>query len=160
MDSCSIASFNEDAPWLTKNIRFTKDATLKTSAPNRDTQRARTAQSFDKHIWDIDDMLNTASGDYALAKQLVTDFIKQTVTLLEKTALAVSQNRFADIQHFAHAIKGSSASLSVHKLSDMAKQLEIIAKAKNEFACKTCLEECDFCFDEFVQLAEDWISQS
>jgi HPt (histidine-containing phosphotransfer) domain-containing protein len=52
---------------------------------------------------------------------------------LQKLALAVQQLESLEIHHAAHTLKGSSASMGMTKLSQLCRELEMMAK-ENELA--------------------------
>lgn len=110
--------------------------------------------------WDLAEMLVTTRNDKKLAKQMITDFMGHAVSILEKLVEAVQNNNFSAVQQYSHVLKGCAAALAVNKLSDTAKQMELVAKAENFQACQICLEECGIYFDEFSKLAEDWIEEN
>lgn len=110
--------------------------------------------------WDLAEMLVTTRNDKKLAKQMISDFMGHAVSILEKLVDAVQNNNFSAVQQYSHVLKGCAAALAVNKLSDTAKQMELVAKAENSQACQICLEECGIYFDEFSKLAEDWIEEN
>ncbi|MCQ2579782.1 MAG: Hpt domain-containing protein, partial [Treponemataceae bacterium] len=80
--------------------------------------------------------------------------------VFEKISDAIQNGDYVSIQKYSHMLKDSAATLAVNKLSDTAKQMELVAKAENAEACQICLEECGVFFDEFSKLAEDWIESN
>lgn len=115
---------------------------------------------YNPSAWDVAEMLITASNNKKLAEQLISDFVSQTVGVFEKISDAIQNCDYISIQKYSHMLKDSAAALSVNKLSDTAKQMELVAKAENAEACQICLEECGVFFDEFSKLAEDWIESN
>lgn len=110
--------------------------------------------------WNIAEMLVTTRNNKELAKQMIADFLGQTVSIFEKIKDAIQNSNFLCVQQYAHILKGSAGSLAINKLSDTAKQMELIAKAENAQTCQICLEECGIYFDEFSKLAEDWMEEN
>lgn len=115
---------------------------------------------YNPSAWDVAEMLITASNNRKLAEQLISDFVSQTVGVFEKISDAIQNGDYVSIQKYSHMLKDSAATLAVNKLSDTAKQMELVAKAENAEACQICLEECGVFFDEFSKLAEDWIESN
>ena len=107
--------------------------------------------------WDVNEVLVTTRNNKALAKQMITEFMAQTVGIFEQLTEAIQSSNFFAVQKNSHILKGSAAALAVYKLSDAAKQMELIAKAENAQVCEICLQECNEYFYEFSKLAEDWI---
>ena len=105
-------------------------------------------------------MLVTTRNNKALAKQMITEFMAQTVGIFEQLTEAIQSSNFFAVQKNSHILKGSAAALAVYKLSDAAKQMELIAKAENAQVCEICLQECNDYFYEFSKLAEDWIEEN
>ena len=116
--------------------------------------------AYNPVAWDIGEMLVTTRNNKELAKQMITEFLSQSVSIFEKIIEAIQNNNFLCVQQYAHILKGSAGSLSINKLSDTAKQMELIARAENAQTCQICLEECGIYFDEFSKLAEDWMEEN
>ena len=110
--------------------------------------------------WDVNEVLVTTRNNKALAKQMITEFMAQTVGIFEQLTEAIQSSNFFAVQKNSHILKGSAAALAVYKLSDAAKQMELIAKAENAQVCEICLQECNDYFYEFSKLAEDWIEEN
>ena len=110
--------------------------------------------------WDVNEVLVTTRNNKALAKQMITEFMAQTVGIFEQLTEAIQSSNFFAVQKNSHILKGSAAALAVYKLSDAAKQMELIAKAENAQVCEICLKECNDYFYEFSKLAEDWIEEN
>lgn len=113
-----------------------------------------------KAIWDSQDMLDTVSHDYDLADQIVTQFIDQTRTQLITATEAVCMQNCQVLSRVAHALKGSSGSISAFALQEAARKMEIAAKEnKFEETCQFMTEfQAVFARFEFItkeQLA-DW----
>ena len=134
------------------------DAEKKQSASGADKSKAAVSRTtYNPVAWNIEEMLVTTQNNKELAKQMIKDFLGQTVSIFEKITEAIQNNNFLGVQQYAHVLKGSAGALAINKLSDTAKQMELIAKAENAQTCQICLEECSIYFDEFSKLADDWI---
>ncbi len=113
-----------------------------------------------KAIWDSQDMLDTVSNDYNLAEQIITQFIDQTRTQLITATEAVCMQNCQVLSRVAHALKGSSGSISAFALQEAARKMELAAKEnKFEETCQYMTEfQTVFARFEFItkeQLA-DW----
>ena len=118
------------------------------------------SSAYNPVAWDVAEMLITTRDNKELAKQMIADFMGQTVDLFEKIAEAIQNSNYLAVQQYSHVLKGSASALAVYKLADTAKQMELVAKAENAQTCQICLEECGGYFDEFSKLAEDWIEEN
>ncbi|MBO4438186.1 MAG: response regulator [Spirochaetaceae bacterium] len=119
-----------------------------------------TSTVYNPVAWDVNEVLVTTRNNKALAKQMITEFMAQTVGIFEQLTEAIQSSNFFAVQKNSHILKGSAAALAVYKLSDAAKQMELIAKAENAQVCEICLQECNEYFYEFSKLAEDWIEEN
>ncbi|MFA6856620.1 MAG: response regulator [Treponema sp.] len=98
--------------------------------------------------WDQKDFEDTIGNDFALGCQLINDYRKQTVTMLDKIEKAVKCRDFDQLQKIGHTLKGSSAAIAANSLAkygqsinEQAEQsdIESIKKSfsafKDEFTC-------------------------
>lgn len=113
-----------------------------------------------KAIWDIQDMLDTVSHDYNLAEQIIVQFIDQTRSKLITATEAVCMQNCLILSRVAHALKGSSGTISAFSMQEAARKMEKAAKEKNfEQTCQYMTEfQAVFSRFEFIakeQLA-DW----
>ena len=143
--------------WI-KKLDEEKNKVSGAGKPNAGVSISSTA--YNPVAWDIGEMLVTTRNNKELAKQMIAEFLSQTVSIFEKIIEAIQNNNFLCVQQYAHILKGSAGSLSINKLSDTAKQMELIARAENAQTCQICLEECGIYFDEFSKLAEDWMEEN
>ncbi len=143
--------------WI-KKLDEEKNKASGAGKPNAGISISSTA--YNPVAWDIGEMLVTTRNNKELAKQMITEFLSQSVSIFEKITEAIQNNNFLCVQQYAHILKGSAGSLSINKLSDTAKQMELIARAENAQTCQICLEECGIYFDEFSKLAEDWMEEN
>ena len=120
-------------------------------------QSANKQDSYNPVVWDVAEMLVATSNNKAVVKQKITDFISRTVSLFEKLTEAVQTSNFLEIQHCSYLLSSNASAVAVNKLSDAARQMELVSKAKNIQTCKLCLDECVAYFEEFNKIAEDWI---
>lgn len=67
----------------------------------------------------------------AMLEELAPIFLESGGTLLAELETAVSQNHAPQIQRAAHALKGSSASMGIMRLSHLCLELETMARANN-----------------------------
>ncbi|MCQ2612435.1 MAG: response regulator [Treponemataceae bacterium] len=106
-------------------------------------------------VWDKDDFLDTVSGDKDLAVQLTDQFIDRTRTLLIKAKEAVYSHNFDEMAKIGHTLKGSSAALSAHTLSEAGKAMKAAAKASLPEETVKHLNEFSAEFSRFEFLANE-----
>lgn len=111
-----------------------------------------------KAIWDSQDMLDTVSNDYDLAEQIITQFIDQTRTQIITATEAVCMQNCQVLARVAHALKGSSGSLSAFALQEAARKMEMAAK-ENKFD-ETCqyMTEFQAVFARFEYITKDQLT--
>ncbi len=74
------------------------------------------------------DDLKAAMGEDFIP-ELVSTYLEETSTLIQKLHEALADNQADDFRRFAHSIKSSSASLGALEFSAQAKELEFIGKS-------------------------------
>jgi PAS domain S-box-containing protein len=84
----------------------------------------------------------------AVISELIDVFLETTPGILETIQTALETNNYAEIQSGAHAVKSSAASLGAITLSNIAKELELVARAltkgqPTEPETPTCQELCE-----------------
>ncbi len=84
-------------------------------------------------LWDITDFMDTTENDKELSESVMDEYIDQTGEILKKlkTELDSPKKNFSKIELYAHTLKGSSAAVSVKKLSEIGKQMNEAAKEKD-----------------------------
>lgn len=109
-------------------------------------------------IWDIADFMDTTGGDTQLARALMEDYVAQSHRILEqiKQDLTKPQRNFETLERFAHTLKGSSAAVSVYKLSDYGQKMDEAAKRKDAVAMEAARTDFAIDFIELEQLVENW----
>ena len=89
-----------------------------------------------KKSWNIEDFMDTVANDYNLGKQLITDFIYQTETLIKTIPEAIEKKNFEELRRIGHTLKGSSSTVSAFPLSDYGTRLNKAAKSEDIDALK------------------------
>ncbi len=64
-------------------------------------------------------------------EMLIEVFLKSADETLVSMQIAIKENNLEQIFKSAHSIKGSAANLTLHKISDLAKEIEHEAREKN-----------------------------
>lgn len=86
--------------------------------------------------WNNADFMDTVSNDYNFGKQLITDYLEQTQSLLKTIPQAIEQNDFETLRKAGHTLKGSSSSVSAFTLANYGEKLNKAAKSKDINALK------------------------
>lgn len=86
--------------------------------------------------WNIEDFMDTVANDYNFGKQLITDFIYQTETLIKTIPEAIEKKNFEELRRIGHTLKGSSSTVSAFPLSDYGTRLNKAAKSEDIDALK------------------------
>lgn len=89
-----------------------------------------------KKSWNIEDFMDTIANDYNFGKQLITDFIYQTETLIKTIPEAIEKKNFEELRRIGHTLKGSSSTVSAFPLSDYGTRLNKAAKSEDIDALK------------------------
>ena len=111
-----------------------------------------------KAIWDSQDMLDTVSNDINLAEQILSQFIDQTRNHLLKATEAICMQNCTILARVAHALKGSSGTISAFALQDAARKMELAAKDNNfEETCKY-MTEFQAVFARFEYITKDQLA--
>lgn len=105
-------------------------------------------------IWDIMDFFDTVNKDKTLAKQLINQYIEQTKGFLFSAREAVQLKSFQNLSRIGHTLKGSSAALSITKLTRIAELIEQAANEKRENDCSDLLNSFTAAFTKFIPMGE------
>ena len=89
-----------------------------------------------KKSWNIEDFMDTVANDYNFGKQLITDFIYQTETLIKTIPEAIEKKNFEELRRIGHTLKGSSSTVSAFPLYDYGTRLNKAAKSEDIDALK------------------------
>ena len=89
-----------------------------------------------KKSWNIEDFMDTVANDYNFGKQLITDFIYQTETLIKTIPEVIEKKNFEELRRIGHTLKGSSSTVSAFPLSDYGTRLNKAAKSEDIDALK------------------------
>jgi len=81
------------------------------------------------HFWDKEDALSRLGGDEDILKQVVCVYVKETHKGLALLQEAVDAQDIDNILIYAHALKGSAATVSGTALVNIAEKIENSMKA-------------------------------
>lgn len=111
-------------------------------------------------IWDLADFTDTTGEDKELAKSLMDEYIAQTQKFLNliKKELEQKEKNFEHLKYYAHTLKGSSSSVSVHKLAEYSKIMEEAANAKDITIYESTRVNFAVDFLTLKQLVKSWKS--
>ncbi len=80
---------------------------------------------------DLQKIADELDFDLEDVEMLLEVFTESANESLESLKTAIDDNNFEGIFHAAHAIKGSSANLTLMDISNIAKEIELEARADN-----------------------------
>ncbi len=81
-----------------------------------------------KKLYNLNSLHNLSRGNNEFVKKMVSIFIQQTNTTLEKIDLAIATKNYIEVSQLIHKIKPSIEGIGVISISDAVKKLEKIAK--------------------------------
>jgi HPt (histidine-containing phosphotransfer) domain-containing protein len=81
-----------------------------------------------KNLYNLNSLHNLSRGNIEFVKKMVTIFIQQTNTTLEKIERSIETKNYIEVSQLIHKIKPSIEGIGVTSISDSVKKLEKIAK--------------------------------
>ncbi len=107
-------------------------------------------------LWDKTDFLDTVAGNNDLAVQMLDAYYGQTEEYLVKANEALGEKDFDRIRKIAHALKGSSATISAEKLAVYAEKFGAAARAADINEVKRYITEFESAYCELKKLTHNW----
>lgn len=104
-----------------------------------------------KPLWDRTQALALMGGNHALLEQLTGLYLQNTPTLLRRLRQALEKEDPAALGRAAHTLKGSSLSLGVAPLADLARELENLGDQGSLNGAVALLRELETRFSQFEQ---------
>ncbi|MBP5329010.1 MAG: response regulator [Spirochaetaceae bacterium] len=108
-------------------------------------------------VWDIPSMQNMLGYDNMLTKELVQQFLIQSMQLIHSAEEAAEKHDFVQISKNAEILEDSAKVLSAQRIADDAKALFSKAEKADITACNLIIHKCKVSYSEFAKLAENWI---
>ena len=153
---CEVETAQEDEPAAailshkealqTETTPETRDADLKTETG--DLRKP----SEDKDIFDRKEMMERVGWDEDFAKELLAIFMEDTPSQMEKLKQALKDKQPDQVEHQAHTIKGSSANIGAHRLSNTAFKMEMTAKDGDIDSARGLMEQLEKEFEKLKQI--------
>ena len=113
------------------------------------------SQSSD--LWDLNDFMDTTGGSVEFAQSLMEEYIEQTEALLEKIKSEMDgEKKFSKLELYTHTLKGSSAVVSVNKLSSLGEKMNYAAKQKDLNSLEEFRIEFAIDFTRLNTLVDNW----
>ncbi|MDD7014948.1 MAG: response regulator [Spirochaetales bacterium] len=113
------------------------------------------SQSSD--LWDLNDFMDTTGGSVEFAQSLMEEYIEQTEALLEKIKSEMDgEKKFSKLELYTHTLKGSSAVVSVNKLSSLGEKMNHAAKQKDLNSLEEFRIEFAIDFTRLKTLVDNW----
>jgi HPt (histidine-containing phosphotransfer) domain-containing protein len=83
-------------------------------------------------LYNIASLQKLSRGNDEFVTKMINIFVNQTTDIIEKTAIAISQNNFIEASRLIHKIKPSIESLGITTLIKKIKLLEKITKETSD----------------------------
>jgi HPt (histidine-containing phosphotransfer) domain-containing protein len=99
------------------------------SEPGREPPATR--ELVDMVVLDAAELTLVISGDVSLLRELVALFVESTPRYLAEMKSALESLNFKSLEHAAHALRGSAASLSGKRAAEVAQRVEDSATEGN-----------------------------
>lgn len=106
----------------------------------------QTISTNPESAFDLEKLSRICRNDKHQIDEMLTLFISSTERLLADLALAVEQRNPLQAARQAHQIKGASAYMGTHNLTELASEAETLAKAGDWPACMAVQEDLEAAF--------------
>ena len=100
---------------------------------------------------DFDSALGRAMGNRELLEMLLTEFIATMPAKIKDLKASTEKQNAEELERQAHTLKGASASLSAEKISELALQLELMARKRKLDDAKQVIDNLE---EELGRLSE------
>jgi len=91
-------------------------------------------------------------GNEDFAKELLAIYMEDTTSQIEKLNQALKDNDSVLVEYQAHTIKGSSANIGAHRLTDTAFKMEMAGKDGDIDSARALMEELEKEFEKLQQI--------
>ena len=117
----------------------------RTSGPNVESSSATTSEPrvSNPAVFDFVKALERVEGDRNLLMELCQVFKEDCGKTVQAMRHAIAETNFTRLEHLAHSLKGSSASLSALELADAAAKLEKLARDKDFSGSWRCVADVE-----------------
>jgi CheY-like chemotaxis protein len=105
---------------------------------------------------DIDLLNEFSQGDYEFVKQLLQNFVRSVQENIVILQSAIATNDILTILHLAHQIKGSSGNIGANQISQLAIQLEQLARQKNLAAAPALLIDIEKVLGQVISFLDTY----
>ncbi len=102
--------------------------------------------------WDETEALSRMGGRKDLLLKILRSFLDNATKMINSLEIAITNQNFPDAHLHAHSIKGSAGNISAHKLQDLARIMELEAKAQNINTLKKNLPTLQQLMQEVIEL--------
>ena len=146
-------------PFKKKNVYELLEKWIEQLAPIEEVQEVITAPETKTQlpVWDIPSMQNMLGYDDILTKELVQQFLMQSMQLLHSAEEAAEKHDFVQISKTAEILEDNAKVLSALRIADDAMALFAKAEKADITACNLIIHKCKVSYSEFAKLAENWI---
>jgi CheY-like chemotaxis protein/HPt (histidine-containing phosphotransfer) domain-containing protein len=80
-------------------------------------------------------------GDESLIDEIIPVFLKDNAERMEMLSQAIAKNYDKEIKFYAHSVKGAAATIGAVKISELAKQLETVARDNQQADYQAVFDE-------------------
>jgi CheY-like chemotaxis protein len=148
-DSLPLSRYNVTAiePWLEKS----QNSEQMISHNSRLSMFSNSSPFAPRHIDEVplnlEQLDELARGDVEFKQELLQVFMEDAVTYLAEIKLALSAEDSVAVARRAHQLKGSSATLAIHKMPELSAELESQAKQNQLVGAATLVDELEQILD-------------
>lgn len=97
----------------------------------------------DKNIFDVEALIERLGGDTEVVGEVVDLFLSHAPALVSEVRSAVTEENWPLLAKLSHSLKGMSANFGADTLADIARQMELVAKASGDNRIRTLLSQME-----------------
>jgi two-component system sensor histidine kinase/response regulator len=102
-------------------------------------------------VWEKGQVLSIVDGDGELYNDLMDAYCEDALTGLEEISVALSSDNLSEVEHSAHALKGSSANVGGERAREAGWWMENAAREADVDFCRTLFDVLDREITNFVK---------
>jgi two-component system sensor histidine kinase/response regulator len=102
-------------------------------------------------VWEKDQILSIVDGDGELYHDLMDAYCEDALTGLEEISIALSSGSLGEVEHSAHALKGSSANMGGERAREASWWMENAAREAELEFCRLMFQVLDREITNFVK---------
>jgi HPt (histidine-containing phosphotransfer) domain-containing protein len=102
-------------------------------------------------VWEKDQILSIVDGDGELYHDLMDAYCEDALTGLEEISVALSSGNPSEVEHSAHALRGSSANVGGERAREASWWMEKAAREADVEFCRAMFDVLDREITNFVK---------